>query len=82
MNVKRFLFKMINTLKDENGNSDKVSLNELWAKFFRMNEEQQRNETTGEAHMNSKDEMKNILQQMEADDLCLLDGDDIILTGN
>jgi hypothetical protein len=79
MSVKKYVFKMVSEL----GNSertDKVSINSIWKKYFSLSSEQQRNGETGEAFLNSKEDLKKALEHMEADDLIMQNGDDVILT--
>jgi len=78
--TKRFLYKMFDDVsKAHGGNTDKISLNDAWRHYFGMDQNMQTNSETNKPYLNSKEEMKNAIQQMEADDLCMLDGDQIIL---
>jgi hypothetical protein len=46
-----------------------------------MMEEPNKRNVSGDVHLKSKADLLNVLAQMEADDLCMLDGEDVILTG-
>lgn len=77
--MKKFVFKMISEISQQS-RSSKVSIDEVWKKYFELPSESQRNGQTGKAFLNGKDELKRALEQMEADDLTMLDGNDVILT--
>jgi hypothetical protein len=47
-----------------------------------MSEQEQKNPSTGKTYLNSKEDLRNALEQMEADDLAMIDGQDVILTNN
>ena len=78
--VKKFVFKLIGEVSNAAG-VGKVAVNAIWQKYFALGDDQQRNTATGTAYLNSKEELVRVLEQMEADDLAMLDGDDVILTG-
>jgi len=58
-----------------------VSINAIWQKYFNLPEDSQKNNSTGKSYLNSKDDLRQALEQMEADDLTMMDGNDVILTG-
>ena len=79
VSVKKFVYKLIGEANASG--SGKVAVAAIWQKYFALDDAQQRNASTGKAHLNSKDELVKVLEHMETDDLCMLDGDDVILTG-
>ena len=79
VSVKKFVYKLIGEANASG--SGKVAVAAIWQKYFALEDAQQRNASTGKAHLNSKDELVKVLEHMETDDLCMLDGDDVILTG-
>ena len=79
ISVKKFLFKLISDISNAERTS-KVSINAIWQKYFGMTEDQQKNNATGKSFLNSKEELRQALEQMEADDLTMMDGNDVILT--
>jgi hypothetical protein len=79
ISVKRFIFKIVGQISNEQRTS-KVAINAIWRKYFDLPAEQQKNEQTGTSFLNSKEDLKRALEQMEADDLTMMDGDDVILT--
>ena len=79
LSVKKFVFKMISEIA-KSSNSSKVSIDSLWRKYFDMPDVEQKNASTGKDFLTSKEDLKRVLEQMEADDLTMLDGNDVILT--
>lgn len=79
ISVKKFVFKMISEISNQESTS-KVPVNAIWKKYFDLPNDKQKNGETGQAFLNSKEELKHALEQMEADDLTMMDGDDVILT--
>jgi hypothetical protein len=79
LSVKKFVFKLISDISNAKRTS-RVSINEIWQKFFTMSNEQQKNSETNSVFLNSKEDLKNVLEQMEADDLTMMDGNDVVLT--
>lgn len=60
--------------------TSKIPLSSIWKKYFDLPDDSQKNGETGKAFLNSKEDLKRTLDQMEADDLTMMDGDDVILT--
>lgn len=80
ISVKKFVFKLISEVSGTSG-SGRVPINSIWQKYFQLSDDQQKNVATSKPHLNSKEDLMRTLNQMEADDLAMLDGDDVILTG-
>ena len=59
-----------------------MPINAIWKKYFALSEEEQKNPSTGKTFLNSKEDLRHALEQMEADDLAMIDGQDVILTNN
>jgi hypothetical protein len=78
--IKKFAFKLISEVSNSSGNQ-KVPIKDIWQKYFGLPDDQQKNAATNSAYLQSKDELIATLQQMESDDLLMIDGDHIILTG-
>ena len=81
ISVKKFVFKLISDISNSQGSS-RVAINDLWQKYFSLGDDQQTNAHTGKAFLNSKEELVRALEQMEADDLAMIDGGNVILTGS
>jgi hypothetical protein len=58
-----------------------VPIKQVWQKYFALTDEQQKNNATGKAYLQSKDDLHRTIELMEADDNAMIDGDDVILTG-
>ena len=78
--VKKFVYKLISDLSNSSG-SGKVSVASIWQKYFTMADAQQTNAATRRAYLNSKEELRRALDHMEADELIVIDGDAVVLTG-
>ena len=77
--VKKFVFKMVSEISNSSKNS-KVAIKDIWKKFFKLPDEQQINGTTGKTFMNSMEDLKKVLDQMEQEDFVMIDGEDVIMT--
>ena len=73
----RYVYKLI--ALPGAADSGKVSIDALWSRYFGLGEEERKNASTGRAHLGSKDELRTVLEHMEASDYCMVDGDDVIL---
>lgn len=80
INVKKFVYRIISDMSKQERTS-RVSINSVWQKFFNLPDEQQKNPMTNRSYLNSKEELKRVMEQLEADDLTMLDGEDVILIG-
>jgi len=79
ISVKKFVFKLVSDISNAE-RSSKVNINQIWKKFFGYDAAQQKDPESGKTYLNSKEDLKNVLDQMCADDLAMMDGDDVILT--
>ena len=52
----------------------------MWHKYFGLEDEQQKNPATGKAHFQNKAEMRRAIEAMEADELVVVSGDDVVIT--
>ena len=80
LSVKKFVYKLITEVQNQT-NSSKVEINKVWQKYFALSDEQQKNNATGKSFLNSKEDLMKAMQQMEADDNVMIEGSDVILTG-
>ena len=78
LTAKKFVFKLI-TESQKDTNKSKVPINHIWSKYFTMEDDQQKNPTTKKSYFQSKQELKRALEAMEADEICIIAGDDVIL---
>ena len=81
ISVKKFVYKLTSDISNQERTS-KVSIDAIWRKYFAMDDASQKNNATGKDFLQSKDELKRCIEQLEADDLTMLDGNDVILTNN
>lgn len=58
-----------------------MPIKQVWQKYFALTDEQQKNSATGKVFLQSKDDLQRTLEQMEADENAMIDGQDVILTG-
>lgn len=63
---KRFIFKMINDLKDK---QQKTSVDSIWKRFMTMNEKESINKMTGEPYVESKQQLYDIIEALDLDQL-------------
>ena len=80
ISVKKFIFKMISDISNRSGSS-KVPIKQIWQKYFALSDDQQKNQATGQPFLQSKEELTRAIEQMEADDLATVDGEEVILNG-
>ena len=79
ISVKKFIFRLISEISNQE-RSSKVAVDKIWKKYFELSDDMQKNPDTGEVFLNSKDDLRKALDQMEADELTMMNGDDVILT--
>ena len=80
LSVKKFVYKLISEVQNQSGSS-KVPIKQVWQKYFSLTDEQQKNNATGKVFLQSKEDLQKAMEQMEADDNVMIDGQDVILTG-
>jgi hypothetical protein len=80
ISVKKFVYRLISEVSNQTGSS-KVPIKQVWQKYFALTDEQQKNNATGKPYLQSKEDLQRTLEQMEADENAMIDGADVILTG-
>ena len=78
--TKKYLFKIIGDCNTEQEKS-KVAIDSVWKKYFQLPDEEQVNPSTGKPHVQNKNQLRRALEQMEADDLVVIDQNDVVLIG-
>ena len=68
------------TVRSEQEKS-KVSIDSVWKKYFQLPDEEQVNPNTHKPYVQNKNELRRALEQMEADDLVVIDQNDVVLLG-
>jgi len=79
LSVKKYIYKMIGEISNQIG-SGKVSVSQIWQKYFGLSDEQALNPKTSKRYLESKEELIEALKQMEAEDLIMMEGNDVFLT--
>ena len=80
LSVKKYVFQLIGKCKDEQGGKSKIAINSVWQKYFNMDDEAQKNPSTNKQYFQTKQEMRRAIEAMEADDLVVIAGDDVVIT--
>lgn len=80
LSVKKYVFKLIRESTQEAGGKLRVPIASVWQKYFNLDDEMQKNPGTSKHYFQNKQEMKRAIESMEADDLVMISGDDVIIT--
>lgn len=78
LSVKKYAFKLITEVKQET-NKSRIPIDAVWQKFFKLDDDAQKNPNTNKHYFQTKQELQRALQSMEADDLIVISNDDILL---
>ena len=70
---KKFVFKLVNDSKDR---QNKTEMDVLWRKYMGMAEKDTRKKGTNEAIVASKEELVQIVEELERDNLVMYDPND------
>jgi len=81
MSVKKFVYRVASAIQNESGSS-KVPMDKVWKKFFLMDEKEQLNAATQKPYFESLEDIKKCCAALEEDKIAMIDGSDVILTGN
>lgn len=51
----------------------------VWQKYFNLDDEAQKNPNSNKHYFQNKQELKRAIESMEADDLVIINGDDVLI---